>query len=195
VLIDFVSALARLLTRHGNRVGAVLYASSVGATIPARGGRDQVLRLIRDLLDQPQLTRAPTTDLRELLDRARRQIKRRSLVFVISDFVSVPGWERSLELLARRHEVLAIRLVDPRELELPDLGPMIVEDAETGEQLYVDTHDRGFRERFATAVAARERALALAFGRAGIDAVTISTDEDLVRAIVRIAARRRMRRA
>jgi len=195
VLIDFVSALARLLTRHGNRVGAVLYASSVGATIPARGGRDQVLRLIRDLLDQPQLTRAPETDLRELLDRARRQIKRRSLVFVISDFVSVPGWERSLELLARRHEVLAIRLVDPRELELPDLGPMIVEDAETGEQLYVDTHDRGFRARFATAVAARERALTLAFGRAGVDAVTISTDEDLVRAIVRIAARRRMRRA
>jgi uncharacterized protein (DUF58 family) len=154
-----------------------------------------VLRLIRDLLDQPQLTRAPETDLRELLDRARRQIKRRSLVFVISDFVSVPGWERSLELLARRHEVLAIRLVDPRELELPDLGPMIVEDAETGEQLYVDTHDRGFRARFATAVAARERALTLAFGRAGVDAVTISTDEDLVRAIVRIAARRRMRRA
>ena len=72
---------------------------------------------------------------------------------------------------------------------------MIVEDAETGEQLYVDTHDRGFRERFAAAVAARERALALAFGRAGVDAVTISTDEDLVRAIVRIAARRRMRRA
>jgi uncharacterized protein (DUF58 family) len=109
--------------------------------------------------------------------------------------VSVPGWERSLELLARRHEVLAIRLVDPRELELPDLGPMIVEDAETGEQLYVDTHDKGFRERFATAVGARERALTLAFGRAGVDAVTISTDEDLVRAIVRIAARRRMRRA
>ena len=81
VLIDFVSALARLLTRHGNRVGAMLYASSVGATIPARGGRDQVLRLIRDLLEQPQLTRAPATDLRELLDRARRQIKRRSLVY------------------------------------------------------------------------------------------------------------------
>ena len=93
------------------------------------------------------------------------------------------------------YRTVAIRLVDPRELDLPDLGPMIVEDAETGEQLYVDTHDRGFRARFATAVAARERALTLAFGRAGVDAATISTDEDLVRAIVRIAARRRLRRA
>jgi uncharacterized protein (DUF58 family) len=195
VLIDFVSALARVLTRHGNRVGAVFYTSRVEATLPARGGRDQVLRLIRDLLEQPQLPRAPITDLGVLLERARRQIRRRALVFVVSDFVSVPGWERSLELLARRHEVLAIRLVDPRELELPDVGTMIVEDAETGEQLYVDTHDRGFRERFGAAVAAREAALTTAFARAGVDAVTISTDEDLVRAIVRIAARRRMRRS
>ncbi len=150
VLVDFVTTLARLLTRRGNRVGAVFYGSRVEHTVPARGGRVQVLRLVNDLLRQPRLAGAP-------LDRpgarcstpGRQAIKRRSLVFVISDFISVPGWERSLDLLNRRHEVVAVRLVDPREVELPDVGPLILEDAETGEQLYVDTRDRGFRDRFA----------------------------------------------
>ena len=123
-----------------------------------------------------------------------RAIKRRSLVFVISDFISVPGWERPLDQLNRRHDVLAVRLIDPREVELPDVGPLIMEDAETGEQLYVDTHDRGFRRRFQEAAAAREAAVGDAFKRAGVDAVTLSTDEDLVRAIVRMATLRRQRR-
>ncbi len=73
--------------------------------------------------------------------RAVDSIKKRSLVFVLSDFISAPGWERTLSLLKQRHEVLAIRLWDPREVELPDVGPVWMEDAETGEQLYVDTHD------------------------------------------------------
>jgi uncharacterized protein (DUF58 family) len=194
VLIDFVTTLARLLTRRGNRVGAVFYGSRVERTIPAGGGRVQVLRLIEDLLRQPQLTSAPFTDLRPLLDAARQALKRRSLVFVISDFISEPGWERPLHLLTRRHEVLAVRLIDPREVTLPDVGPLIMEDAETGEQLYVDTHDRRFRERFEAAAARRETAVNGAFARAGVEAVSLSTDEDLVRAIVRIATLRHRRR-
>ena len=75
-------------------------------------------------------------------------IKKRSLVFVISDFISAPGWEKPLNLLSQHHEVIAIRLWDPREMELPDIGPIVMEDAETGEQLYVDTHDKKFRQRF-----------------------------------------------
>lgn len=194
VLIDFVTTLARLLTRGGNRVGAVFYGSRVERTIPARGGRVQVLRLISDLLREPQLTSAPFTDLSPLLDAARQALKRRSLVFIISDFISEPGWERPLNLLNRRHEVMAVRLVDPREVELPDVGPLIMEDAETGEQLYVDTHDRQFRRRFQEAAAQREVVVNGAFARAGVEAVSLSTDEDLVRAIVRMATRRRRRR-
>ena len=105
VLIDFVATLARLLTRHGNRVGAMFYGSRVERTIPARGGRLQVLRLINDLLKQPQLPRAPFTDLTPLLEAGLQGIKRRSLIFVISDFISAPGWERPLSLLNQRHEV------------------------------------------------------------------------------------------
>ncbi|MFL5646595.1 MAG: DUF58 domain-containing protein [Chloroflexota bacterium] len=194
VLIDFVSTLARLLTRRGNRVGAVLYGDRVERTIPAAGGRIQVLRIIDALLHQPRHVAAPFTDLRPLLDSGHKSIKRRSLVFVISDFISEPGWEKSLELLARRHEVIAIRLVDPREATLPDVGPVILQDAETGEQVYVDTGDKRFRQRFADAAAAREATIADGFRRAGIEAVTFSTDEDLVRSIVRMATLRKRRR-
>jgi uncharacterized protein (DUF58 family) len=194
VLIDFVTTLARLLTRHGNRVGAIFYDSRIQRTIPARGGRNQVLRLIHDLLRQPRLTHAPFTDLTPLLAGALNAIRKRSLIFIISDFISVPGWERPLSLLNQRHEVVAVRLWDPREVELPDLGPIIMEDAETGEQLYVDTHDRRFRQHFGEAARRREAALNQSFKRAGVDVLPLSTEGDLVRSIVRFAALRQQRR-
>jgi uncharacterized protein (DUF58 family) len=186
--------LARLLTRHGNRVGAIFYGGRVEHTVPPRGGRVQVLRLINDLLRQPHLPQAPFTDLAPLLEAGLNTIKRRSLIFVVSDFISVPGWERPLNWLNRRHEVLAIRLRDPAETELPDVGPILMEDAETGEQLYVDTHDRRFRQRFQEAARQREAALNALFKRAGVDTLTLSTQDDLVRAIVRFATLRKRRR-
>src|SRR5690348_9526544 len=141
VLIDCVATLARLLTRHGNRVGAIFYGSRVERTIPARSGRLHVLRLINDLLKQPQLPRAPFTDLTPLVEAGLHGIRRRTLIFIVSDFISAPGWDRALRLLNQRHEVIAIRLWDPREMELPDAGPLILEDAETGEQLYVRSEE------------------------------------------------------
>lgn len=194
VLINFVATIARLLTRNGNRVGAILYGGAVDRTIPARGGRIQVLRLINDLLKQPQLSQAPFTDLTALLNAGLYTMKQRSLVFVLSDFISAPGWDRPLKLLNGRHEVLTIRLWDPRETDLPDLGPIVMEDAETGEQLYVDTGDPAFRRRFNEAAAAREVEIATTFRRAGVDALTLSTEDDLVHAIVRFATLRARRR-
>lgn len=194
VLLDIVATLARLLTRHGNRVGAILYDRRVERTIPARGGRVHVLRLINDLLKQPRLPRAPFTNLSPLLEAALHGIRRRSLIFIISDYICAPGWERPLSLLNQRHEVVAIRLWDPREVELPDIGPIVIEDAETGEHLYVDTHDRGFRRRFQEAARQREAALSESFKHAGVDALFLSTEEDMVRAIVRFAALRQQHR-
>jgi uncharacterized protein (DUF58 family) len=194
VLVDFVTTLARLLTRHGNRVGAIFYNSRIERTIPARGGRMQVLRLVNDLLKQPQLPRAPFTDLSPLIAGSLNAIKRRSLVFIISDFISAPGWERPLRLLGKRHEVIAVRLWDAREMQLPDVGPLILQDAETGEQMYVDTHDRRFRLRFEEAARKREAELDQAFKQAGVDVLPLSTEDDLVRAILRFAALRRSRR-
>jgi uncharacterized protein (DUF58 family) len=194
VLIDFVTVLARLLTRHGNRVGAIFYSSRIDRMIPAHGGRVQVLRLVNDLLNQPVLPRAPFTDLVPLLDGGLKSIRRRSLIFIISDFICTPGWEKPLGLLNQRHEVMPVRLWDPREQSLPDIGPIFMQDAETGEQMYVDTHDRRFRKRFEEAARQREITLTEAFQRAGVEALPLSTEDDLVRAIVRFAAMRQQRR-
>jgi uncharacterized protein (DUF58 family) len=194
MLVDFVGVLARLLTRHGNRVGAMMFNGQNQHIVPARSGKIQVLRLINDMARQPQLPRAPFTNLQVFLQNALNSIKRRSLVFVISDFISEPGWERPLSLLNQRHEVLAIRLWDPREVELPDVGVLVMEDAETGEQIHVDTHDRRFRQRFHEAAVRREAALGEAFKRAGVDALSLSTEEDLVRAIIRFAQQRKRHR-
>ena len=200
--IDLVGTLARLLTRHGNRVGAILYSGQadmgsdhrVERIIPARGGRNHVLWLIDDLLKQPRLPKAAFTNLKSMLEGAQFSIKKRSLVFVVSDFISAPGWERTLSLLNRRHEVVAVRLWDPSEVELPDVGPVWMEDAETGEQLYVDTHDPRFRAQFAEVARSREQALNAAFRHAGVEPWALSTREDLVRAVLRYASIRKRRK-
>jgi uncharacterized protein (DUF58 family) len=194
VLVDFVTAIARLLTRHGNRVAAMFYGDRVEHTILPRSGRVQVLRLVNDLLRQPRLSHAPFTDIAPLIMSGLNGIKRRSLVFLVSDFICEPGWERALNLLNQRHEVIAVRLWDKSEMELPDVGPIIMEDSETGEQIYVDTRDKNFRARFAQAALQRETDLNAAFRCAGVDVLSLSTEEDLVRAIVRFAALRKQRR-
>ena len=193
LLIDFTALVSRLLTRHGNRVGATLYASRVERSIPARGGRVQVLRIMNELEKRPKLESAPLTSLSELLDAGMRGLRRRSLVFVVSDFFSAAGWEERLQRIARRHETLAVRLADPREDELPDIGTVILTDSETGEQLRVNTGDPRFRQRFALAARNREDRLRAAFTRAGVDELVLRTDEDLVRAIVKFAYARKRR--
>jgi uncharacterized protein (DUF58 family) len=120
-------------------------------------------------------------------------MKRRSLVFVVSDFVSRPGWSAALARLNRRHETIAVRLFDPLEAELPDLGLVVIQDAESGEQLLVDTHDPGFRRRFAAAAARREQDVRNAFAHAQVDALELATDDDLAGAIFRFADLRRQR--
>jgi uncharacterized protein (DUF58 family) len=194
ILIESVATLARVLTRHGNRVGALFYSGSVDQMIPARGGREHVLHIMSALEARPELDRSRATNLRELLDAANHAIKRRAMVFVISDFISAPGWERPLNYLARRHEVLALRLFDPLEQTLPDLGMFLMQDAETGEQLYVDTHDRGFRKRFMAAAERRENDIRAAFAESGVDALELSTDDDLADAMYRFADLRKKRR-
>ncbi len=193
VLTDLTVTLARLLTRSGNRVGAMLYDNTVQAVLPPRAGRDQVLLLARELL-RPKDHTGAATDLDGLLRAALVGVKRRSLVVIVSDFISTPGWERSLALLGQRHAVVAIRLSDPHEVELPDAGVMMVEDAETGEQLFVDTSDPAFRARFRDAADMRNRRLVGEARRSGVDLHEVSTDDDLVRALVRLFARRRQRR-
>jgi uncharacterized protein (DUF58 family) len=193
VSADFVAVLARVLTRHGNKVGALFYGEDVDAILPARSGRRHVLQLLHRMIVRPAARRNSPTDLSELLVAGAHMMRRRSLVFLVSDFFSVPGWEQPLGQLVQRHEVVAVRLHDPLEASLPDLGMLVVQDAETGEQIFVDTHDRGFRKRFTAAAARREAQLRAAFRSAGVDALELSTDDDLVDAVRRFADMRKRR--
>jgi len=191
--VELVGVLGRLLTRHGNRVGAVLYSDQVDAVIPARAGRRHVLQLLDRMLRPAGPGRGRETNLGALLEKAHKLIKRRSVVFIVSDFISTPGWERAIALLARRHEVIAVRLYDPLELELPDLGLIAMQDAETGEQLLVDTRDPRFRRRFAQAAEHRETVLRRALAEAGVDCLELATDDDLLAALMRFMGLRKRR--
>lgn len=194
VSAEFVAVLARLLTRHGNRVGAMLYGSGVDAVIPTRSGRRHVLHLLHSMQARAVTTgESGPTRLDDLLHSAASLIKRRSTIFVVSDFISEPGWERTLAQLAQRHEVVAVRVLDPLELDLPDLGLLTLRDAETGEHVVVDTHDKGFRKRFARIAAQREAELREALARSNVDALELSTDADLVDAIIRFIEMRKRR--
>jgi uncharacterized protein (DUF58 family) len=195
VLAEFTAVVGRLLTRQGNRVGAMLYDGINLFTVPPGSGRRHVLHIIQRVLENPRLLRAPKTDVGVFLGKAVGSIKRRSLVFVVSDFVSAPGWPKALAMLNRRHETLAVRLIDPMDTALPDFGMLPFEDAETGEQVFVDTGDRGFRKRFSEAAAAHEDALFEAFAAAGCDVLELSTSDDLVDAIRRFADLRKGQRA
>jgi uncharacterized protein (DUF58 family) len=153
-----------------------------------------VLRIAHHLLQPPRRGNG-ATDLAVLLRAASGVARRRSLVVVLSDFISVPGWAPALSLLARRHDVVAIQVLDPRESELPAAGMVYVEDAETGEQIFVDTDDPGFQRRLREVVQQRQEELAAAVRSAGTELHTVGTDEDLVRALARISElRRRARR-
>ena len=193
VSAEFVTVLARILTRHGNRVGAVLYGDSVDTVIPPRSGRRQVLHLLHRMVNRPDKAQSSPTNLEDFFAAAVQAMPRRSLVFVLSDFISEPGWAKPLAQLARRHEIIAVRLYDELEMDLPDLGLITMQDAETGEQIFVDTHDKGFRQRCAAISRRREAELRASFVKAGVDALELSTDDDLVDVILRFADLRKRR--
>jgi uncharacterized protein (DUF58 family) len=196
VATELAVSLARLVAQGGNRVGAILYDNHAHQLLPPRTGRDQTLRIARELMRPAAKGRAgATTDLAAMLRlAAATTTQRRSLVFLMSDFIGEPDWDRPLAMLTHRHEVVVIRVVDPAELDLPDLGLILVEDAETGEQLLVDTSDPLLRGRLATQVDAREAALAEGMRRAGVDAHRITTDQDLMAALVDMVRRSGRRR-
>jgi uncharacterized protein (DUF58 family) len=188
VLVELAVSIGRILTRSGNRVGAILYDNRLQRVIPPRTGRTHLLYLTHEL------TRAApgraggsdgrTTDLAAMLHLAAATARRRSLVFVISDFIGDVDWEPALTRLSQRHEVVTIRVVDPMELDLPDFGLVFVEDAETGEQLLADTGDPLFQQRLRAEVDAREFAMASAMRHAGVTAHRVGTDQDLAEALV-----------
>ncbi|MFG1709422.1 DUF58 domain-containing protein [Nonomuraea sp. M3C6] len=193
VLAELALVLARMFGRGGNRVGALLFDTGMLRVVPPGTSRRHALRIGAELERTVEARGRATTDLAEMLDAAGRLARRRALIIVLSDFIGDGDWEHSLQRLARRHEVVALRIVDTADDVLPEAGLIVVEDAETGEQLVVDSADPLLRVRFRAAVDARDARLAAGMRRAGVPVHRIDTDRDLAEALVEVVARTRDR--
>jgi uncharacterized protein (DUF58 family) len=191
--LEFVAAAGQLLTREGNRVGAILFADKVLKVIPPSTGQVHLLRLMRQIGESSVKSGVHKTDIAAALAYAGKIISRRSLIFVISDFITDDTWQGALGKLTYRHEVVAVQLLDPRETELPDMGIISLEDPETGQQMVVDTSDRKLRENFKAAALAQTEALEKAFKKSGVDRLIASTGEALLPSLVRFLQARRFR--
>lgn len=189
---EFCGAASYIVTRHGDKVGAVFFPHRY--LIPPRTGRRQALRVLHALqrLDTPPP--AGRTDLGGVLRDLYRMLRRRSLVFVVSDFLSQEGWEVPLRQLGHRHDVVAVRITDPAESELPDVGILTLQDPETGEQVRVDTSDPAVRRAYRERVAEWEVRLEQAFRQARVDVLPLSTHTSIVEPLVRFVTFRRRRR-
>jgi uncharacterized protein (DUF58 family) len=195
VLGELALVLARLFGRGGNRVGALLYDTGVVRIVPAGTGRRHALRIGAELARTADAGRGSTTDLAAMLDAAAKLARRRALIVVISDFIGDGDWGRSLLRLTPRHEVVALRVTDTADDELPDAGLVVVEDAETGEQLVIDSGDPLLRARLRAGVEERDARLAAGMRRAGVPIHRIGTDADLATALIEVIASTQRRRA
>ena len=218
VLSDLAVVLARMFSRGGNQVGALLYDNGAVRTVPPGSGRRHVLHIAAELSRARAATDSAgdpsrangrrrgkgghrdggsyrgTTDLAAMLDAVARLARRRALIIVISDFIGTGDWERALLRLGPRHEVVALRVVDAADDELSDAGLIVVEDAESGEQLVVDSGDPLLRARLRAAVEERDAKLAAGMRRAGVPMHRIDTTADLVTALVGVVTSTKRRR-
>jgi uncharacterized protein (DUF58 family) len=178
--------------RNNDKVGCILFSDHVELYIPPAKGRGHCLRIIREILFFEPKGRG--TDIAGALVNLNRVMHRRAVVFLLSDF-QAPDFRKPLSVAARRHDLVAIPIIDPREMELPDIGRVVLEDAETGERLVVNTSDRKSRLRFAEHMAALHEELPSTFARYGVDTITLQTDSDYVPALRRFFRNRERRLA
>ena len=189
---ELAAVLAFSATTNNDRVGLLVFTDRVELLVPPRKGRSHVLRMVRDLLVfEPDDS---GTDVRLALETVSLLLKRRSIVFMISDFLTAPeSYRQAMLLTARRHDLAAFDLHDPMEREMPDVGILLLEDAETGDRSWVDTGNSAWRREFANRVVRLEEYKKETFASAGVDRVSVTTDGDYVPALAAFF-RNRLRR-
>ncbi len=185
---ELVALLGFAASYNNDRTGLLTFSDGVDAFVEPRRGTRHVLRQVRDVL-HADLAPRRSTAMAPALEHLARMLRKRSLVFVVSDFFT-SGYAQALQTLARRHDVVALVLVDPLDLELPDVGLLDVVDAETGRRLLVDTSDAGVRRRYAEAAAARATARDARITGAGADQVEIRVDQDVAEPMAAFFRRR-----
>jgi len=189
-----VAAVGFLTTRTGNRIGALIVRPDGITRMPPRSGRAPLLALLHKLATRPRVDGGGPTNLAAAIQSHLVARHRRGLVVVVSDFLSPPGWERPLRGLAARNQVLAVEVVDPRELELPNVGYLTLVDPETGRRMEVQTSKADLRRRYAEAAAAQRAQIATAIRAGGAQHLVLRTDRDWLRDIVDYVLTTRRRR-
>ncbi|HXY93913.1 MAG TPA: DUF58 domain-containing protein [Acidimicrobiia bacterium] len=195
--LAMVAAVGFLTSRAGNRVGALVLGNDRMFSIPARAGRESMLALLHRIDSEPRAVDAcaPVGDLKEALRRVAKLARRRGLVVVISDFLTSGDWQPALRALSVRHDVLAVEIVDPRELELPPVGLVTLVDTETGRRVEVQTASERVRARFAEAADRQRARIAQDIRAAGAEHVVLRTDRDWLLDLARFVSSRKRRRS
>jgi len=177
VVAEIAALLALSALRHNDKVGLVCFTDQIETVVPAKKGLRHALRIVRELLFREPRGRG--TNIAQAVDYVNNVLHRRSIVFLLSDFQDL-GYERALRVAGRRHEVIGVTATDPRELELPSVGLIEVEDAETGASVLVDTSDKKLRKRYAERAAALRDQRRQALRQAQVDGIEVSTAEPYV---------------
>jgi uncharacterized protein (DUF58 family) len=184
---ELSALLAFAAIKNNDRVGLIVFTDRIEKYIPPKKGRKHVLRLVREVLAfEPQ---GRGTNVREALDYLNRVQKRKSIVFLISDLID-QDWERSLKVTNEKHDVVMLRLQDARERDLPSIGLVYFEDAETGEEIVIDTSDRDYCRQLTESVDKQNAQLRQSLNRLNIDYIDVTTGEDYLIPLVRLFERR-----
>ena len=187
-ITEIAAVLAFSAIQNNDKIGVIFFSDKIEKFIPPKKGRTHILHIIRELIDfYPE---DKQTDIEQALEYMTNSIKKRCTCFVISDFIDEHDFAHALAIANRKHDVVALRVYDPRENQLPPVGMMYLRDAETGEQMWVDTSDKKLREAYAKYAFVREKELDAIFKRSGVDVANIRSDEDYVRALITLFKKR-----
>ena len=187
-ITEIAAVLAFSAIQNNDKIGVIFFSDKIEKFIPPKKGRTHILHIIRELIDfYPE---DKQTDIEQALEYMTNSIKKRCTCFVISDFIDEHDFAHALAIANRKHDVVALRVYDLRENQLPPVGMMYLRDAETGEQMWVDTSDKKLREAYEKYAFVREKELDAIFKRSGVDVANIRSDEDYVRALITLFKKR-----
>lgn len=183
IFTETAATLAFSTIQNNDKIGVIFFSDKIEKFIPPQKGRKHVLHIIRELIDfQPQSNK---TDIAAALKYFNNVIKKSSTAFIISDFMD-KGFERELDIVSRKHDIIALQVYDIREAELPNVGFLKLKDAETGERIWVDTANKRLRTVYRNTWNERQFELQKMFSKSGIDFVSMSTSDDYVKALMRL---------
>jgi len=189
---EIAAVLAFSAIQNNDKVGVIFFSDQVEKFIPPKKGSSHILRIIREIISfEPQHQQ---TDISEGLAFLTSAIKKRSTAFLISDFMTASPFDHALRIASRKHDLVALRITDKRELEIPSLGLLKLKDPETFKEIWVDTSSAAFRDAYGKKILAKSQELNLLFAKSGTDNTQLFTDEDYVKPLMKLFKRREARR-